>query len=120
MSVPTVSPAPTYVHLIADFEGVAEVQLRDLSLLSGLLIAAAGAVGLAALGTPVVRSLPQGGLSGVLLMHGSHVAIHTMPDRGLLLLDVLVPRALDPAKAQAVFARRLSAERILSEEKLRG
>ena len=60
MRVPLASAAPAYVHLIADLVGVAEAQLRDASLLCGLIIAAAGAVGLAPLGMPLVRSLPQG------------------------------------------------------------
>jgi S-adenosylmethionine/arginine decarboxylase-like enzyme len=120
VSVPLVSPAPEYVHLIADLLGVAETQLRDASLVGGLIIAAAGAVGLAPLGMPLVRSLPQGGVSGILLMYGCHLAIHTMPERGLLLLDVLVPRPLDPTHALTVFARRLSPARILSEQRPRG
>jgi S-adenosylmethionine/arginine decarboxylase-like enzyme len=120
VSVPLVSPAPTYVHLIADFVGVAEAQVRDASLLTGLIIAAASAVGLTPLGSPLVRVLPQGGLSGILLMHGCHLAIHTMPERRLLLLDVLVPRTHDPNKALTVFARRLSATQILTEQRPRG
>ncbi len=120
MRVPLASAAPAYVHLIADLVGVAEAQLRDASLLCGLIIAAAGAVGLAPLGMPLVRSLPQGGLSGILLMYGCHLAIHTMPERKLLLLDVLVPQTHDPNRALTVFARRLLPVQIVTEQRSRG
>lgn len=120
MSVPQTRPAPAYVHLLADLMGVAEAKLRDASLLGGLIIAAAGAVGLAPLGMPLLRSLPQGGLSGILLMYGCHLVIHTMPERGMLLLDVLVPGAQDPKHALTVFTRRLSPAQILTELRPRG
>ena len=64
--------------------------------------------------------LPQGGVSGILLLQGCHLAVHTTPGRRSLLLDVLVPRTHDPAKALAVFARRLSATRILTDQRPRG
>jgi S-adenosylmethionine/arginine decarboxylase-like enzyme len=120
MSIPLVGPAPAYVHLIADFVGVAEAQLQDASLLTGLIIAAASAVGLTPLGSPLVHVLPQGGVSGFLLMQGCHLAVHTTPGRRCLLLDVLVPRTHDAAKALAVFARRLSATQILTDQRPRG
>jgi S-adenosylmethionine/arginine decarboxylase-like enzyme len=120
MSMPLVSPAPAYVHLIADFVGVAEVQAQDAALLAGLLIAAASAVGLTPLGRPLVHVLPQGGVSGILLLPGCHLAVHTTPGRRSLLLDVLVPRTHDPAKALTVFARRLPATQILTDQRPRG
>jgi S-adenosylmethionine decarboxylase len=97
----------TYTHVFADFSGVSHAQLRDATLLSGLLIAAASGAGLTALGPPVVRSLPSDGLSGVLLLEGCHIAAHTMPERQVLLLDVLAPRAIDASRAVEIFARRL-------------
>lgn len=120
MSTPLVSPAPAYVHLIADFVGVAEAQAQDAPLLTGLLIAAASAVGLTPVGSPLVHVLPQGGVSGILLLPGCHLAVHTSPAHRSVLLDVLVPQAHDPAKALAVFARRLPAIRILSDQRPRG
>ena len=47
--------AQPYTHLTADFIGVPAEKLHDQSLVSGLVIAAAGAVGLNPAGAPVVR-----------------------------------------------------------------
>src|ERR1700744_3744576 len=48
-----------YTHVTADFLGVDAARLREASLLTGLLIAAAGAAGFPGSGTPVVRHLPN-------------------------------------------------------------
>ena len=91
-----------------------------MDLLSGLLIAAAGAAGFAAMGTPVVRQLPDDGVACFLLLEGCHIAVHTFPDRELLLLDVLSFATQDPRKALEVFARRLTPREIRSESRVRG
>lgn len=109
-----------FQHLVADFVGVSAAQLRDTSLLSGLMIAAAGAAGLATIGAPIVLRLPSESVAGVLLLDGCHIALHTFPDRELLLLDVLSLATHDPAKAQEVFARRLLPREIRSESRARG
>jgi S-adenosylmethionine decarboxylase len=109
-----------FTHVLADFVGVSPAQLRDATLLTGLLIAAAGAAGFAAMGAPMVRSLPNDGVTGVLLLDGCHIAVHTFPDRGLLLLDVLSLGRHDARKALDVFARRLAAREVRSETRARG
>ena len=109
-----------FTHLTADFIGVSPAQLRDAALLTGLLIAAAGAAGLSALGTPVVRRLPTDAVAGVLLLDGCHMSVHALPDHEILLLDILVTSAYDPRKALDVFARRLAAREIHSETRPRG
>jgi S-adenosylmethionine/arginine decarboxylase-like enzyme len=111
---------PAFAHLVADFERVSEAQLGDASLLSGLLIAAASAAGMTMVGTPDVRRLTGGGLAATLLLEDCHMVVHTLPDRGLLLLDVLAPPTHDPRKAFEVFARRLSGAQIRSEQRPRG
>lgn len=111
---------PGFTHLVADFHGVAPAQLRDGALLSGLLIAAAGAAGFSAMGAPLVRHLPHDGVAALLLLDTCHMSVHTVPERGLLLLDVLAPAAHDARKALDVFARRLSAREIRSDQRARG
>jgi len=101
--------AAAFVHSLADFTGVAASQLRDASLVTGLLIAAASAAGLAASGAPLVRSLPHDGVTGIFLIDASHIAVHTYPERGVLLLDVLAPADHDGRRAIDVFTRRLGA-----------
>lgn len=112
--------SPGFTHLIADFHGVAPAQLRDSALLSGLLIAAAGAAGFSAMGAPLVRHLPNDGIAALLLLDTCHMSVHAVPERELLLLDVLAPAAHDARKALDVFARRLPAREIHSDSRARG
>ncbi|MBI1809981.1 MAG: S-adenosylmethionine decarboxylase, partial [Gemmatimonadetes bacterium] len=98
---------PPLVHRTADFRGVTASLLRDPSALSGLLLSAAGAAGLTTAEPPLVRSLPRDGIAAVLLLALGHLSLHTMPERELLLLDLLVPQGRDPQKAIDVFTRKL-------------
>ena len=94
-------------------------QLRDGTLLSGLLIAAAGAAAFAPIGLPVVRSREEG-IGAVLLLDGCHITVHTFPGRELLLLDVLAPTEVDARRAFDVFARRLTAREVKPKTIQRG
>jgi len=109
-----------FTHVAADLIGVPADACRDSGLLTGLLIAAAGAAGYSSLGAPVVRQLPTGDVAGVLLLEGCHIALHTFPDRELLLLDILAPASRDARKALDVFAKRLVPQQIRSEARPRG
>jgi S-adenosylmethionine decarboxylase len=110
----------TFAHVIADLGGVGSGALRDAALLSGLLIAAAGAAGLNAVGAPIVRTAPAGGVSAVLLLDPCHVSIHSLPDRGLALVDVLAPDVTLATKALDVFVRRLAPTAVTSDTRIRG
>jgi S-adenosylmethionine decarboxylase len=107
-------------HLVADLVGVPPAQLRDASLMSGLLIAATSAAGMSPVGAPLVRQLPHEGVTGFVMLDGCHMLVHTFPDHELLLLDVLAPPTQDGRKALEVFARRLSPREIRSEQWERG
>ena len=112
--------APAFIHLVADMVGASAAQLRDHGLVSGLLVAAAGAAGFSAMTAPVFRRLPNDGVAGLLLLDGCHIAVHTFPERELLLLDVLAPKTHDVTKALDVFARRLTAREIRTDVRERG
>ena len=112
--------ADGFSHLVADFIGVPAPQLRDGTLLRGLLIAAAGAAGFSAPEAPLVRQLPSDGLACLLLLDGCHISVHTFPERQVMLLDVLALATHDPRKALDVFARRVEATEIRSETRSRG
>lgn len=111
--------APQLVHVSADLTGIGTGPLRDAALLSGLLIAAAGAAGLIATGAPIVRTALSGGVSAVLLLEPCHVSIHSLPERGLVLVDVLAPDATGADKALDVFVRRLNPGAVVSETRMR-
>lgn len=111
---------PAFRHLLADFSGASAEQLGDGALLSGLLIAAAGATGLSGAEAPVVRSLPGDGVTVLLLLEESHMAVHAFPRRRLLLLDVLAPADRELAPALEVFTRRLTGATLASAMRPRG
>ena len=110
----------TFTHLVADFVGVPAHQLRDTTMLTGLLIAAAGAAGFSAVGAPIVRQLPHDGVAGLFLLDGCQMSVHAFPERELLLLDVLTAATFDGRKALDVFARRLVAREVRTERMSRG
>lgn len=112
--------AAAFVHHLADFTGVPAPQLRDTSLITGLMIAAASACGLAGIGAPHVRTLPRDGIIGLYLLDESHITVHTYPGRGTLLLDVVAPALHDPQRAVDVFARRLDARGVHAQQHMRG
>ena len=56
-----------------------------------------------------MRSLPRGGLVIVLLLDLGHVALHTLPDEGVLAVDLLVSASKDARQAIDVVTRRLNA-----------
>jgi S-adenosylmethionine/arginine decarboxylase-like enzyme len=113
--------AAPYTHLSAEFSGVPPEQLRDATLLGGLLIAAASAGGLSPIGIPTVRiHKASEGVSAILLLDDAHVALHALPTHQTLLLDLVAPASHDFRKALDVFARRLTARDIKSETRGRG
>ena len=111
---------PAVVHLTADFIGVPAQQLGDSSLISGVMVSAAGAAGMSSSGAPVVLRHPEGGLSVSLPLDGCHISIHTIPDREIALLDVLATPPHDPQRALDVVTRRLSARSVRTERRERG
>lgn len=123
--MPQPVPAPVHdstplAHVSADLIGVRSGALRDVALLSGLLIAAAGAAGLNAIGAPVVHHAPSGAIAAVLLLDPCHVSIHSLPERELALVDVLARDAAAAEKALDVFVRRLAPTTVQSVTRTRG
>ena len=110
----------SHSHLTAEFSGVPVEQLRDATLLGGLLIAAASAVGFSTIGVPAVRQQSDGGISAMLLLDGAHIAIHSIPERHTLLFDAVAPASHDFRKAIEVFSRRLTAREVKSDTRGRG
>lgn len=112
--------AGAFTHATADFLGVAAARLRDVGLLSGLLVAAAGAAGFSALEAPTLHRRPRDGVAGLYLLDGCHIALHSYPEQELLLLDVLAESGYDARKAIDVFTRRLGARDVRTAMRGRG
>ena len=84
------------LHLTADLHGcpLAQPAMTDLQALRRLCLTAVAAAGLTHVGElfhrfPPVEDEPQG-ITGVVLLAESHVAVHTWPERGAVTLDVYV------------------------------
>ncbi len=108
------------MHLVAELSGIARSCLHDTALLGGLLIAAAGAAGLHAISSPILRTTDHRGVDGLLMLDGGHAAIHAHSDRGTLLLDLLTVAPAELAKALEVFIRRLHPTNVSAERIMRG
>lgn len=119
LAAPVNEPIPL-AHVSADLLGVRSGPLRDAALLSGLLIAAAGAAGLNAIGAPIVHQAPSGAIAAVLLLDLCHVSVHSLPERELALVDVLARDAAAAEKALDVFVRRLTPTSVVTSTRARG
>ena len=111
---------PPLQHRSADFRGVRSPLLHDGAALSGLLLSAASAAGLSSTESPILRQLPGGGLAAVLLLDLGHLTAHTMPQRDLIMLDILVAANRDPQRAVEVFVRKLGARESRGTRQERG
>jgi S-adenosylmethionine/arginine decarboxylase-like enzyme len=110
----------SHAHLVAEFAGVATHWLDDGPRLGGLLVAAAGAAGLHALAAPFVRTSGAHGIDAMLLLEGGHAALHAVPSRQLVLVDLLASLDHDLVPAYDVLARRLACDDVRAERLLRG
>ncbi|PHX97058.1 MAG: hypothetical protein CK531_05860 [Gemmatimonadetes bacterium] len=104
---------PPLVERVADFRGVASPVLRDSAALAGLALSAAGAAGLSTLESPIVRALPRDGLALILFLDLGHIAVHTLPERETVVLNLLVAAGRDPQMAVDVFARKFGVSETL-------
>jgi S-adenosylmethionine/arginine decarboxylase-like enzyme len=120
--VPSVreSVSSSHAHLVAEFHDVPEELLGDASRLGGVLVAAAGAAGLHTLGAPMVRTRAPHGVDAMLLLEGGHAALHTHPERSVILVDLLAPVRFDLVRAFDVLSRRLLPGEVRAERLLRG
>lgn len=97
------------LHLTADLRGCDTAQravFTDPEALRTLCLAAVDASGLQAVGTLFHRFPAPGGVTGVVLLAESHLAVHTWPELGAVTLDVYVCnlQADNSARAEALLA----------------
>ncbi len=110
----------SHAHLVAEFTAVPDELLGDGVRLGGVLVAAAGAAGLHALGAPLVRTSGPHGVDAMLLLEGGHAALHTIPSRAVILVDLLAPVRYDLIPAFDVLTRRLTPGEVRAERLSRG
>ncbi len=80
------------LHLTADLRGCAPAHatMTDAGALRTACLAAVRAAGLHAVGELFHPFPAPGGVTGVVLLAESHLAVHTWPERGTVTLDVYV------------------------------
>ena len=80
------------LHLTADLGGcdAARPLMTDPQTLRGACVAAVRSAGLAPVGELFHRFPPPGGVTGVVLLAESHLAVHTWPELKAVTLDVYV------------------------------
>lgn len=100
--------ALTFVHHHTELTALGSPRLADPDLLAGLVIAAASAVGLQGHAPPMARSGPRG-VAVVLVGHGGHLALHTIPEEGRAVVDLVAPAPANPQRAVEIIVRRLTA-----------
>lgn len=79
-------------HLTADLSGCPAdwLAMTEPPALRALCIAAVQRAGLTVVGELFHRFPPPGGVTGVVLLAESHLAVHTWPERGAVTLDAYV------------------------------
>jgi S-adenosylmethionine/arginine decarboxylase-like enzyme len=95
---------PAFNHQLVELTSLSGTRLSDTDGLSAMVVAAAGAVGMPALGPPQVRESPAG-VAIALLCRGGHIVIQTSPLEGLCYVDVVARDPADAAKAIEVISR---------------
>lgn len=113
------------LHLTADLRACAPATalMRDVAALRELCLGAVTAAGLQPVGE-IFRAFPApGGITGVVLLAESHLAVHTWPELGGVTLDIYVcNRSQDnSAKAQALMTglEAVFAPRYIERHRLR-
>ena len=98
-------------HLLIDLYGIEPPLLNDCGLLGNCLEASAAACGLTPLAPPKMHAFEGGGVTGVILLSESHIALHTYPEHGFIAIDVFSCGAGDSERAVDVFRNRLNPQR---------
>ncbi len=94
------------LHLTADLHGCRGAALADRDALRALALGEVVAAGLTPVGELFQAFAPPGGVTGVVLLAESHLALHTWPELAAVTLDVYVcnHRADNRRRAEALLA----------------
>jgi S-adenosylmethionine/arginine decarboxylase-like enzyme len=99
---------PVFNHHVLELTDVHSPRLSDGDGLASMVVAAAGAVGMFALGPPQVRAGPRGIAVGMLCRDG-HIVLHCVPEEGICFVDIVARAPADVTRGLEVIARRLTA-----------
>jgi S-adenosylmethionine decarboxylase proenzyme len=96
-------------HLLCEYRGCDPRVLDDVARIEALLRAAAAAAGATVVDARMRRFTPQG-VSGVLVIEESHLAIHTWPEADYAAADLYTCGQCDPWAAHRVLVDGLRAK----------
>ena len=107
-------------HLLVELYGCDRKRLDDPELLKTQCVAAAEAMGATVVGVHAHRFQPLG-VSVVVVLSESHLAIHTWPEHAVASLDIFVcGSSVDPHRAKIALAQSLCATATADMEIRRG
>ena len=106
------------MHLLVELWGAGD--LSSVRAVEAALIRAARESGATVLHSYMHPFGAQKGVSGVVVLAESHIAIHTWPERGYAAVDVFMCGACDPYRAVAVLEEALLPGRVEISEHRRG
>lgn len=106
-------------QITADFFECPQSLLRDRDLIEHAMLEAADAAGAHVLGH-AFHSFPGGGVTGVVTLSESHLAIHTWPEDTYAAIDVFMCGRADAGRAVEVLKERLRPGRFMSKSHARG
>jgi S-adenosylmethionine/arginine decarboxylase-like enzyme len=95
-------------QLLMELGGIAPGRLTDGGALSSLVVAAAGAIGIATEGPPAVRTSHRGAAVGLVCREG-HIVLHTEATAGTCLVDIVGRGDLPIERGLDVVMRKLEA-----------
>ena len=99
--------AHAFDHAVVELHDIPAERLADGAALSALVVAAAGAVGMPPHAPPIVKHA-TGTLAVGLLCREGHIVLHTSPQEGLCLVDVVARSPARAAQGVEVITRRLA------------
>jgi S-adenosylmethionine decarboxylase len=102
-------------HLMIDGYGGNPAKLNDLALVRQVLDELPERMAMTKVLPPMVQRFgdqgPNAGITGVVIIAESHIAIHTFPERGFLSADIFSCRAFEPSPALAFLTERFEIQR---------
>jgi len=107
-------------HLLAEMKGCEPTRLADLALVQSAMVQAAKVSG-ATVVTQSFHHFAPLGISGVVVVAESHLAIHTWPEHAFAALDYFTcGKGVDPLAAIEFMRQALGAQEISMQEIPRG
>jgi S-adenosylmethionine decarboxylase len=105
-------------HLVIDVFGAKN--LDSLAVVEAALESCVEAAGAASLHSHLHHTIPGKGVSGVAVLEGGHISVHTWPSAGYAAFDVFLGHAVRPHAITAVLRRAFEARDVVIKEQKRG